>query len=58
MINQTFKRAVFAYKKGMVRTELLRYFYGGLMEVWKQIARKEGFASGNNDLVFYDWLGE
>jgi hypothetical protein len=54
-IIQTFKRAVFAYKKGLVRTELLRYFYGGLMEVWKQIARKEGFASGK-ELVFYDWL--
>lgn len=57
VINQTLKRAVFAYKKGLVRTELLRYFYGGLMEVWKQIARKEGFASGK-DLIFYNWLEE
>ncbi|CDQ20104.1 Helix-turn-helix domain-containing protein [Halobacillus karajensis] len=54
-INKTFKQAVFAYKKGIIRTELLRYFYGGLMEVFKQIVRKEGFASGEG-LIFYDWL--
>ncbi|MBX0356770.1 helix-turn-helix domain-containing protein [Halobacillus sp. Nhm2S1] len=56
-INETFKQAVFAYKKGMVRTELLRYFYGGLMEVFKQLVRKEGFES-RKGLIFYDWLGE
>ncbi|WLR47236.1 helix-turn-helix domain-containing protein [Halobacillus litoralis] len=56
-INETFKQAVFAYKKGMVRTELLRYFYGGLMEVFKQVVRKEGFES-RKGLVFYDWLEE
>ncbi|SDO04132.1 helix-turn-helix domain-containing protein [Halobacillus sp. SY10] len=54
-INETFRQAVFAYKKGMVRTELLRYFYGGLMEVFKQVVRKEGFESGKG-LIFYDWL--
>ncbi|WP_394218907.1 helix-turn-helix domain-containing protein [Halobacillus trueperi] len=56
-INETFRQAVFAYKKGMVRTELLRYFYGGLMEVFKWVARKEGFESGDG-LIFYDWLDE
>ncbi|MYL49788.1 hypothetical protein GLV98_09830 [Halobacillus litoralis] len=56
-INETFKQAVFAYKKGMVRTELLRYFYGGLMEVFKLEVRKEGFESGDG-LIFYDWLDE
>ncbi|MBN9654237.1 helix-turn-helix domain-containing protein [Halobacillus sp. GSS1] len=56
-INETLRQAVFAYKKGMVRTELLRYFYGGMMEVFKQVVRKEAFEAGRG-LIFYDWLEE
>lgn len=55
VVIETFKQAVFAYKNGMVRTDLLRYFYGGLMEKFKVVGRKERFES-RESLLSYNWL--
>ncbi|QAS51372.1 helix-turn-helix domain-containing protein [Halobacillus litoralis] len=55
IIKETFKQTVFAYKNGLVRTELLRYFYGGMVEVFRQTSRREGFES-RKSILAYDWL--
>ncbi|WJE17059.1 helix-turn-helix domain-containing protein [Halobacillus sp. ACCC02827] len=52
---QTFKQGVYAWKKGRIRTELLRYYYGGLVRTFEIQARKEAFQR-QESLLYYDWL--
>ncbi|WP_052158787.1 helix-turn-helix domain-containing protein [Halobacillus sp. BBL2006] len=56
VITETFKRSVFAYKSGMVRKELLAYYYGGLVQSFKEVVRKEVIE--DRQTLYYDWLNE
>ncbi|ARI77867.1 helix-turn-helix domain-containing protein [Halobacillus mangrovi] len=52
----TFKRAVFARKHEMVKKDLFSYFYGGLVQGFKELVRKE--VSEDRQTLYYNWLEE
>lgn len=56
IISETFKRAVFAFKNGMVRKDLYSYFYGGLVQGFKEMVRKEVLE--DRQTIYYNWLEE
>ncbi|MFC7063347.1 helix-turn-helix domain-containing protein [Halobacillus seohaensis] len=51
---EIFKQSVFAEKHGMIKKSFLGYYYGGMINRFKEIVRREVMDDPNT--LYYDWL--